>query len=396
LSEPHPFERTLRSLQGDGYGSTLAWTALVLVLLAAWMSWLLFARVPVYVTSTEARLEVANDSVRVEAAVGGELQAVRIEVGDRVHKGEELFTIATLGERRLLTEERARQTGLREQLTAMRQQQESRQRELRRRRDADVAALEQAEAELQAALAASELAASEAARAERLAEDGLSTRSERERLGSLAEQRRHQVEAARRKVAQVRASSAAAEEVLQTGLAEVRQDVAALDAELAASAEVVARLAEEVARRSVRAPAAGVVAEIAARRVGAQVEVGQHLASLIPEAELGAVASFEPRDALGRIQPGQRGEVRLLGFSWTEFGSLEARIARVSAEPRDGRVRVELSLPPPRSSSLPMRHGLPATVLVRVDETSPLSLVLRSVGHRSARATDDPPGSERP
>ncbi|HBL26462.1 MAG TPA: hypothetical protein DD490_06475, partial [Acidobacteria bacterium] len=52
----------------------------------------------------------------------------------------------------------------------------------------------------------------------------------------------------------------------------------------------------------------------------------------------------------------------------------------LGSEPRDGRIRVELTLRPRPGSRLPLQHGLPGTVEVEVEKVSPAVLVLRTVG----------------
>ena len=72
------------------------------------------------------------------------------------------------------------------------------------------------------------------------------------------------------------------------------------------------------------------------------------------------------------------------GFAWTQFGSVRARVTAVDAEPRDGRVRVELAVvgAPP---SVPMQHGLPGTLEVEVERATPATLVLRACGRVVAK-----------
>ena len=91
------------------------------------------------------------------------------------------------------------------------------------------------------------------------------------------------------------------------------------------------------------------------------------------------VAQFSPATALGRVRVGQRASMRLDGFSWTEFGMLEATVVAVASEARDGLVRVELAvdgLPP----GIPLEHGLPGIVDIAVEQATPLRLVLRALG----------------
>ena len=380
MPEPVPFERTLRSLEGDGYGRTLVWTLVTLLVFAAWGAWLLLARVPLFAASASARLEVQHEAFRVESASAGELRALRVEVGERVEAGEILFEIVAQTERRQLEEERARQRGLREELSDVRAALATRRREIEDRRTATAAELAEEAAVLQSVHAAAELAANDAERAARLYESGLISASEVERLRSVADQRRFQAQAAERAVEKVEAEAAAASSGLATELAQQRREVATLEAQLRVGAEAVARLQDEVNRRTVRSPVAGVVGEMARLQVGAQVDLGEDLATIVPDVAVHAVAFLDPAEAMGRIRPGQLAEIRLQGFPWTEFGSLDGRVTRVASEPRDDRVRVELAVA--GTQSLPLRHGLPCRVLVRVDEVTPLSLVLRAVGHR--------------
>jgi membrane fusion protein (multidrug efflux system) len=107
---------------------------------------------------------------------------------------------------------------------------------------------------------------------------------------------------------------------------------------------------------------------------------GDKLAAVVPTGDLRIVASFQPADALGRIQPGQPARLRLDGFPWTEYGSIIATVTHVGSEVRDQRIRVELAVNPHSANRIPMQHGLPGTVQVEVERISPASLLLRVVG----------------
>jgi membrane fusion protein (multidrug efflux system) len=99
------------------------------------------------------------------------------------------------------------------------------------------------------------------------------------------------------------------------------------------------------------------------------------------------VAEFAPSDAVGRVLPGQAARVRLSGFSWTEFGMLDAVVDQVASEPRDGTIRVELRLASTRAPAIPVQHGLPGSVEVEIERVAPWVLVLRDVGARVAQST---------
>jgi membrane fusion protein (multidrug efflux system) len=142
----------------------------------------------------------------------------------------------------------------------------------------------------------------------------------------------------------------------------------------------IKRLEDEVDRRLIRAPINGRLGEVANVRVGSVVREGEKLAAVVPTGDLRIVASFQPADALGRIQAGQPARLRLEGFPWTEYGSINATVTHVGSEVQDGRIRVELAVSPYSASRIPMQHGLPGTVQVEVERISPGSLILRVVG----------------
>jgi membrane fusion protein (multidrug efflux system) len=119
---------------------------------------------------------------------------------------------------------------------------------------------------------------------------------------------------------------------------------------------------------------------VADLRVGAFVDEGQKLAAIVPAGRLRVVAEFAPSAALGRIQSGQAAHLRLVGFPWTEYGSVPAAVDTVASEVRAGTVRVELSIRPDHRSPVPFQHGLPGTVEIEVERVSPALLVLRTAG----------------
>jgi hypothetical protein len=99
-----------------------------------------------------------------------------------------------------------------------------------------------------------------------------------------------------------------------------------------------------------------------------------------PEAEIKIVAEFEPSDALGRIHASQKARLRLQGFNRAQYGSIPATVDRVADEIRDGKIRVELTVDPDPSFTVPLQDGLPGTLEVEVERISPAALVLRAAG----------------
>ena len=52
----------------------------------------------------------------------------------------------------------------------------------------------------------------------------------------------------------------------------------------------------------------------------------------------------------------------------------------MASEVRDEMIRVELAIDPRPGSVLPLRHGMPASLEIRIEEVAPLELVLRAAG----------------
>src|SRR5690606_195816 len=113
----------------------------------------------------------------------------------------------------------------------------------------------------------------------------------------------------------------------RAGLDALAREQARLDGEIAATAAVIARLEHDIGRRTVTAPLAGRVGELAELRAGAFVAAGDRLGAIVPDGALRAVAYFDPAVAAGRIAPGQRARLRLDGFPWTRYGSIPATVA---------------------------------------------------------------------
>jgi hypothetical protein len=152
----------------------------------------------------------------------------------------------------------------------------------------------------------------------------------------------------------------------------------------------VSELEQIIERHVIRAPADGVIGALGLLHPGSYVAEGARLGTLRPSGELMLVAEFEPPSALGRIRPQQRAELRLTGFPWLEFGTVNARVTQVATEVRDGTVRVELDLLREQKTLIPFQHGLPGTVEVAVEQITPAELLLRSLGRR----LDSAPGNQ--
>lgn len=377
---PSPFSRTLRSLEADGHRRWAAGLIPALLLIAAWSAWFLMARVSVYEVSDRAWLAVDREAHPIAAPVPGRIASLRMALGQQVAAGEVLAVLEGEEQRARLEEERARWTGFERQADALRQQIAAGQQERADRGHASRAAVEETRSKLREAEAAARLAEQEADRQERLLASGLIPPADAERARSEAEQRRAAVESLRQTLGRLGYEERSTQSEQRGDLDELERELALLASQASETEAAVRRLERDLELRTIRAPVAGRIGQIAPVRVGSVLAAGEPIAQVVPAGEIKAIAEFLPASAIGRVRPEQRARVVLQSFPAAQYGDLPATVTRLASEPRDGRIRVELALRPDRGSRLPLQHGLPGTVEVEVDRVSPAVLVLRTVG----------------
>ncbi|HBL26461.1 MAG TPA: HlyD family secretion protein, partial [Acidobacteria bacterium] len=107
-------------------------------------------------------------------------------------------------------------------------------------------------------------------------------------------------------------------------LDELARELALLAGEADGAAAAIRRLERDLELRSLRAPVAGRIGQIAPLRVGSVVAAGEPVALVVPQGEIKALAEFQPAAALGRIAPGQPARVVLQSFPAAQYGELPA------------------------------------------------------------------------
>jgi multidrug resistance efflux pump len=371
-----PFGRTAASLAGDRSRESLISLAIAVLVLAAWLIWLVFARVPLYEVPLAARLEAGQAPHPLQAPIDGRLAETFLDTGREVRAGELLAQIAADPELASRREAEARASSLERELLARQAELDSAIRAAGEQRTAAAAALDTARAQLAEAEATAPFLKGEAGRLGQLSSEGLVAPRDAQRGASEAARQDAAAGSARALVEQLQRESAVEEREREAGRRRLEADIARLAGEAEAAREALGRSSFEVERRSLRSPIDGVVAESGGLKPGAFVEAGDVLAVLLPAGELILVAQLSPA-ALGRVEPGQPAQLELQGFPAAQYGRLAARVERVAGELRDGSLRAELSLEAPEAARAPLRHGMPATVEIEVERLSPLELGLR-------------------
>jgi membrane fusion protein (multidrug efflux system) len=391
-----PFPRSSSRLDSEGRTLQPLITGVAMLLLAAWIVWLVGSRIAVYAVSESARIEVDRASFPVQAPVAGRIVASPMRMGQSVEAGDVLVELDVRAQNLGVSEERARLSGLGPQLARINA--EIAEQEVRRRETQSASAATKAEgrARYDEAVAAAELAVDHEQRQAKLAAAGLIGPAELIRAQSESKQKRAAAETLRLAIERIDAEQSRHDTELRIEIERLQREAANVRAAMDTGAAAVERLQHEGELRRITAPITGTLAEVANLRVGGVLEPGNTVATIVPAGGLRVVAAFLPADAFGRIRPGQPARVRLDGFPFTQYGSLQAVVFSVASELRDGRVRVELSLNQ-ATASVPLQHGLPGSVEVEVERLSPAAVLLRAAGRRlnsPARAsTTSPPPS---
>lgn len=376
------FSRTMRSLSVDGARRPLGVMALGAVLFAGWCAWFTLARVAIWETTPSARLEVTRAVHHVDAPAAGRVVAMRLVLGSSVAAGDLLAELDVETERLQLREQRARLDAVAPQLDALRRELAAEERGVLSHREASESALREARARQREAEALAAAAAEESERTQRLAAQRFVAEMDALRARADAQSRRAGAEALALAVTRLEREQRMEQSARGARIARLQSEIARLDGERGTALAAIASNEYQIQRRSVRAPVPGRVGRLSELRVGSVVQQGERLADLIPEGDLRVVARFPTPVALGRIRVGQPGRVRLDGFPWAVFGTLQATVTRVASEPQEGMVRVELDVCRDPRTPIPLQHGLQGAVEVQVDRLSPAAIVLRAAGRR--------------
>jgi multidrug resistance efflux pump len=383
------FSRSGRSLEADSPRGLLLVLLLAAVLLAAWVAWFFLARVAVYEVTDRADLEVDRAAHPIEAQFTGRVVSSHLALDREVKLGEVLVELDADVQQLQLKEEHVRLTALAPQTSALESQIAAEETALQQERQAARVALEESGSRATEADASAGLADEEAKRLEQLFASGVVSEVDLHRARTTGKERRAAAESLRLAVGRLERQQLTQESERQAHILELRAKIVQIEGQKATTAAEIERLEGEVSRRSIRAPVDGRLGEVAGLRVGSVVREGDKLAAIVPTGKLRIVANFLPQDALGRIRRGQHARMRLKGFPWAQYGSISATVTNLANEVRDGQIRVELMVNPNSGSRIPLQHGLPGTVEVKVEEISPAALVLRAAGRllASPRAT---------
>lgn len=381
------FSQTTRSLVHDSAAPALWAWGLAAVALAAWAAWFLLGRVSVVEVSRKARLEVQQAAHVVNSPLAGTLVSAVPALGLEVRAGDLLVELDAATLALQLREEAARRQGLLAQMEALRQEVSAREQAAGLERQTAQAATEGAGFRADEAAAAAAFASDNERRLAADSEAGGIARVDALKAGVEARKLAAAKSALAAEARRMAADALTRQAQQRAQLDALQRTLATLQADSAASAAALERLALEIEHHSIRAPVAGRVGEVPPLHAGEFVVAGQKLLTVIPAGELIAVAEFEPAAVLGRVHAGQSAQLRLDGFPWAQFGTVGVTVSRVAGEIRDGHIRVEFTAREGWPAGVQAQHGMPGTMEVTLETVAPASLLLRATGQRVAGAT---------
>ena len=382
---PSQFSRTTRSLANDTARYALVTWLVAAALLIGWSSWFFFGSVNVYEVSRKARLEVQQAAHSVEAATQGRIVATTLVIGQLVQAGDVLVELDAGTERLRLQEEQARLKSIPPRIESLRREMTLREQGLLEDQRSALAATDVARSRSREALAGADFARDNARRLKEESSFGGAAQVDALRALSESQKMAASSDALTADIRRLESDAQTRAHQAQAQIQSLKSAVVALEGDMATVQATSARLALDIEKHLVRAPVSGRIGDAPPLRVGANVGQAQKLAIVVPAGDLMVVAEFAPA-AVGRIQIGQPARLRLDGFPWAQYGSIDARVIRVGSEIRDSQVRVEFAVLASSPPNKLLQHGLPGSIEVTVDHAPPALMVLRAAGQMLSTA----------
>lgn len=391
---PQPFIHTTRALRDDSRGAWLGLTALTVVFCALWGGWAILTRVPIYATSSHARLVSKARPILVQAREAGALLEVELGVSQVVSQGQPLARL----DARQRELELARQRALIKVIDDSELPALKRQIEIMTQMNAvgaqgavSAANVKESQAQLNEALAQERQAQDLLKRQEKLLGAGAQSEVIVVTQRALVERLAQSVLRWRATLKRARGEGELSLRALEAQRAELERALGALERERAQLEANQRELEYALTRYVVSAPVSGVLTASKPYQVGELVAANEVIAVIVPSGEVILEATFEPRGLTGRIEPGQAARMRLDAFAWARYGELKLTVTEVAREPVEGRLRVLCTIDAMNKVNPQLlRHGLTGTLEITIEEVAPWALLLRQLGQRF----DSPPSDD--
>ena len=337
------------------------------------------AVVPVDEGTDQARLEVSHAAHPLAAIVPGRVKQTALQLGRTVTEGDVLLELDATDSQLALRAKQALVTSLESRRVALEKEIDAERATLESQKQGRVVGRDEAQAKITQAQSHAKFAAGQAERAKKLHASNTIPIAEAEKLFAEAETSAAALTEVQAALQRMDRDRLALENERQTRIVRLERETVELQGESDIELAAIQRLEHDISEHQLRAPISGRIGEVVEVRVGSVIAVAQKLGAIIPPGSPRAVAQFSPV-VVGRLKPGQPARLRLAGFPWTQYGTVPAKVSNIDTEPRDGLIRVELTLHPLPTSRIPLEHGLTGSVEIEVERVTPAVLLLRASG----------------
>lgn len=367
-------------MQSDQPTRWIRWFLGAVVFGAIWSFWFLGSRVNVVAVTPNAKLDVIRSTFPLEASVSGRIVESRMRLGKRAKAGQVLVTLDDTKPRLRLQEANAQLSAITKRLKALKTQIRAEKVALYREKLSAKNAVQESKMQVKASDLSARLAADLKRRNQQLFRRGHLAKAKYLQSKTNAQRTQALARAMALKFRGLALQQREKESRYRARLAQLQREVAALQGEQAIKAAICKRLKHGLKDYQIVAPRGGHLGSVVELPKGAWVTKGKKLGTLIARGKVKVIASFAPSDALGRVRAGQRGQLRLNGFPWVQYGSIEAKVHHVASVPDQGRIRVELHVMNQSTTTIPLKHGMPGALEIKLERVSPATLLLRAVG----------------
>jgi membrane fusion protein, adhesin transport system len=161
-------------------------------------------------------------------------------------------------------------------------------------------------------------------------------------------------------------------------LAELAQTAADRDR----AAESLAQAEAELRNRIVRAPAEGIVQDLAVAAAGQAVRASEEILKIVPSTGGLLIEALVANSDIGEVRTGQAARIKLLAYDHIRYGTLDGTVERISPDAtpdQQGRLLYKVQIRTrrdhlgPEPGALPLAPGMAAEIDLRVGERSILS-----------------------
>ena len=130
----------------------------------------------------------------------------------------------------------------------------------------------------------------------------------------------------------------------------------------------------------VRTPVAGTLVRLRFVSSGDSVNLGAHVATLLPDGAAAVVLARLPHRDVGRVREGQSARIKVDAYPYVQFGSIAATVTRVFAEPDSPEFTAKLLLSRPsidvHGTAMPLLPGMRTHVEVFTEERRLIDLLV--------------------